>query len=166
MIKFLCAVGLLLSMALQSHATELPPATGPVLLEVSGLIDNTNFQDKARLDNNILKSWPQADFIAQTYWTDGEHEFSGFLARDMINALGASGRTVKAVAQDGYSTDIPFAVLESTGALFAMQMDGKPMQSTGRGAIWLVFPELIHKDYPKKQFRNFWVWQLKALSFR
>ncbi len=45
--------------------------------------------------------------VTHTPWTDGAAVFTGVLARDVLDAVGAKGTSVLATALDDYASEIP-----------------------------------------------------------
>jgi len=113
---YLASCGLLL-------ADGLPQPSGPVILAVTGNIQHTNAQDdngegKAEFDREILESLGTTELEAETLWTMGRPVFEGVKAIDVMNTVGNSRTTVKAIA---LNTQIPAILITGDAALVDAQ---------------------------------------------
>jgi hypothetical protein len=77
-----------------SEGTELPLPHGQSVLEVHGKITNTNADGAAHFDIDTLRGLPRTRLETSTAVTDGVRRFDGFLMRDLLQLVGATGSTV------------------------------------------------------------------------
>ena len=150
-----------------AHAeTSLAAPTGPVLLEVGGSIRLTNGAGNARLDRGMLNALPQAGFETSSPWTDKPARFDGIAGSTLVEALGAYGREVVAVALNDYRVTIPFADFAPGGLLIASQVDGQAIPVRARGPLWIVYPFDQRPAFRSELFYSRSIWQLRRLEFR
>lgn len=141
----------------------LETPNGPVILTVSGAIQNTNADDGAKFDRAMLERIGTSVVTTITPWTDGEVTFGGVLARDLMNAVGAAGSQVHAIALNDYTVDIPLSDLVGGEVLLALTLDGEPMRVRDKGPIWIVYPAESPTELQNRETRRKMVWQLKEL---
>lgn len=101
-----------------------------------------------------------------TSWTDGPVRFEGVPVAAILDAAGGAPTTVKAIAINDYSADLPADELRRYPAIVATRMNGERMALRDKGPLWIVYPR---DDFPElnDEKHNFkWVWQLKALELR
>lgn len=156
-----------------------PPlfAEGPVLLTVTGAVENTNRggldpdQDKLFIFNDVafenamefsvtsLAGLPQATI--RTDFPKGEAvvEFTGPLLADVLTAAGARGNTVTVQAMDGYAIEVPTQELIDKGAMLALSRDGKPFGIGGFGPTQIVFPRSDRPELAEMP-DDWWIWQI------
>ena len=81
---------LLLSLFLQNVtlAHALDPATGNVILTVSGTISETNNDDAAEFDLDLLGDIKTVTFETSTIWTEGVQTFTGVELAAFLEVLG------------------------------------------------------------------------------
>ena len=132
---------------------------GPPLLTVTGSIHGGD----AVLSRGDLKALPQHRFATSTTVTDGTPNFSGFLMRELLEALGAEGETVVAVAANDYRIEIPMADFGDFDVIGALSMDGVRLSPRDKGPIWIVYPRDDHPQLQDIRYDTRWVWQLIAL---
>jgi hypothetical protein len=147
-------------------AEPLPKPAGRVLLTVTGAIDRTNGPGRAQFDLAMLQALGLAKVTTTTNWTDGRQVFEGVPARKLMEAVGARGTTVSAVAIDDYKVEIPLSDLMDYPVLLALSMNGVALTPRDKGPIWIVYPrdDIPALNDPKMDLR--WVWQLKALDVK
>ncbi len=148
------------------RAAELPPASGPVLLTVAGAIENANrgpvdpftdgflafheiaFERAVEFDLAGLEALGMHEARARYPNWPGLSTFEGPLLADVLAAAGAAGSSLRAVALDGYASEIPLADLQKYPVLLALKRDGRYLGIGGRGPAWIVYPR---EDYPALQ---------------
>ncbi len=150
--------------AFAENIDALPAATGKVILEVHGAISNTNAGDAAQYDRAMLEALPRTRIKTHTSVTDGVHVFEGFLVRDLLEQVGASGSVVVATALNYYMIDFPIEEFDHYDIILAYAMDGKRLRASDKGPLWVVYPR---DDYPELQDIRYdyrWVWQVVGLD--
>lgn len=147
-----------------AKAGELAAPVGPVVLTVDGSITNGNGGGKARFDMAMLKALGIHRTQTETSWTDGMITFEGVLARDVMNAVGAQGSAVNAVALDDYSSQVPLADFKAYDVILAFAMDGKPLSRRDKGPLWIIYPWTELPELKIKETVTHAVWQLKLLT--
>ncbi|HPO21249.1 MAG TPA: hypothetical protein PLO07_18810, partial [Rubrivivax sp.] len=108
-------------------ALALQQPSGAVVLTVTGRVGQTNAGGVARFDMAMLEQLPQRSFVTATPWYATAHKFTGPLLRDVLGACGASGSTLRAIALNDYSVDLPFDDAQRHDVLLARLLDDKPM---------------------------------------
>jgi hypothetical protein len=147
-----------------AHALEpLPAPKGPVILVVSGNIEVTNSPQGALFDREMLYSLGKSVVETTTSWTDGEQRFEGVLARAVMERVGASGTTLIATALNDFVAPVPMAEINKYDVLLATEMNGKQMEVSDKGPIWIVYPRNDHPELLDTKFNDRWVWQLREL---
>jgi hypothetical protein len=96
--------------------------------------------------------------------TDGQHHFTGFLMRDLLDQLEATGDNVTAVALNDYAVDISMAYNYDYDVIVAYHMDDQPLTGRGKGPLWIVYPRDDHEVLQDIRYDYRWVWQLHRLS--
>jgi hypothetical protein len=154
----------LLAAPLMAAATELGEPAGAVILTVSGEIAETNGDGAARFDLEMLRALPAARYETDTIWTDGTHVFEGVLLRDLMDAVGASGDTVRATALNDYAITIPVDGGDEDVALIAYHRDGEPMSVRNKGPLWIVYPYAEDARFRTEQIYARSIWQLDRIE--
>ena len=149
--------------ASDAMAGALEAPTGPVILTVSGAIQNTNADDGANFDRAMLVRIGTTVVTTVTPWTEGAVTFGGVLARDLMNAVGASGSRVRAIALNDYTVDIPLSDLVDGEVVLALTLDGEPMRVRDKGPIWIIYPAESPTELQNQATRRKMVWQLREL---
>lgn len=141
-----------------------PPPAGPVLVTVAGAVENANrgpvdafadglfayhelaFERAAEFDLAALEALGMHETRAHYPNWPGESTFEGPLLADVLKAAGAGDGSLRAVALDGYASDIPRADLDRYPVLLALKRDGKYLGLGGRGPAWIVYPREDHAE--------------------
>lgn len=149
---------------LPAGAGELPPASGKPILQISGAIQHMNSDQAAHLDAEQLLALEQVKLSVSTPWTDGEVRFAGPRLRDVLRLVGASGRTLKAVALNDYAVDIPMSDAENYPVILALRMNGKRLRVRDKGPLWVIYP---WGDFAELRTQTVYarsIWQLRELK--
>jgi hypothetical protein len=147
-----------------SAALALEVPKGPVVLQVSGLIEAHNQGKVAALDMRVLQALPQKMFTTQTPWDQKPVTFSGPLLRDVLQLVKANGQQIRAVALNDYRVKLPISDAREHDVVIAVQMNGQAIPVRTKGPLFIVYPfdakkELQHKIYYERS-----IWQLKAIE--
>ena len=152
--------------ALPCQAQSLPAPTGRVILTIAGNISATNAPGEARFDVAMLEALGEAKLITATPWTEGEVAFEGIWARDLMEAVGASGEQATALALNDYQAEIPVTDFTERDVLLALKTNGKYMRVREKGPIWIVYPTSKSGEMQDMESRGKMVWQLKRIEVR
>ena len=173
------APAILLTMASLATATFAPrasaaegrmaPASGPVLLEISGNISTsnaTNARDEAvlKLDRDAILALPQATIDTHTGWTDGIQQFEGVRLVALLDHAGADGSLITAIALNDYRADIPISDLSEHDILVAHTWNGERMRVRDRGPLWIIYPSGPEVTSQPSLRNSKMVWQLEKLE--
>ena len=146
-----------------SHAAEpLPLPRGPVILTISGSIEQTNGSGQARFDREMLEASGRASFTTGSEVTSKPQLFEGVPLRAVLDRVGARGKTMKAFALNDYEITIPFDDLRFE-PLLAMKADGQVLTVRDKGPLWIVYPRDAHEVLHDVKYYARWVWQLNRL---
>ncbi len=149
-----------------------------LILGVAGSVTSAESEDRALqvtgqikggsidLDNAALKALPSATIVTSTVVTDGQHSFTGFLVRDLLEQLEATGDQVTAVALNDYAVDIPISDFYDYDVIVAFEMDGQSLKRDDKGPLWIVYPRDDHEALQDIRYDYRWVWQLYQLDVR
>lgn len=145
-------------------AWALDAPKGPVVLQISGLIEVRNQSSVAALDMVTLKALPQASFTTHTPWDQNPVSFSGPLLRDVLQLVQAKGAHIQAVALNDYRVKLPVSDAHAHDVVVAIQMDGKPIPVRTKGPLFIIYPFDAKKELQHKTFYERSIWQLKAIE--
>jgi len=81
----------------------------------------------------------------------------------LMQAVGASGESVTAVALNDYTTELPIADFERYGVLLAMKRDGNDMSVRDKGPLFIVYPYDSKPELKAQQFYARSAWQVAKL---
>jgi len=161
-IAMLASLATLLSWSEAPAVEALPPPTGPVVLTLSGKIEQTNAPGEARFDKAMLESLGKASFRTTSQLSDEPQLFEGVPLRAVLERVGAKGTVMKASALNDYEVDIPFEDLKYE-PLIAMQVDGQVLKLRDKGPLWIVYPRDDHRVLLDIRYDSRWIWQLNQL---
>ena len=150
-----------------SHAAtagELAKPSGEPVLTVSGKIVQTNADEAAVFDLDMLKAMPTTSFRTSTIWTEGTHTLTGVALEDLLGAIGSKGETITAVALNDYAVEIPASDAVADGPIIAYEMDGKEMSVRDKGPLWIVYPYDSDAAYRTEMIYSRSIWQLDRMQ--
>lgn len=147
-------------------AWALDAPAGPVVLTVSGEITVRNSADGAAFDLALLAKLPQRSFSTKTPWYPEPRKFTGVMLGDLLAAVGAKGKMVKALALNDYRVEFPVDEALSGEAMVAYLLDDKPMAVRDKGPLVIIFPFDSRRELRSAINYSRAAWQLKALELR
>ena len=154
------------AIVLPSDSIAQDAPEGRVILTISGEISATNTDGAMQYDRAMLEALGLHTVVTETPWTDGDVTFEGVLLRDLLNAVGANGEMIAAVALNDYAAKIPASDADDYDVILAMRQDGEQLTVRQRGPLWVIYP---WSDVPGLQNEVYYsraIWQLKALEVR
>jgi len=158
--------GFMMTCLVTEARTELPEPRGQVILTISGLISETNIEDRAEFDAEMLQRIGMVDLATETPWTEGTTQFSGVPFGRLLDAVGPKGSLARAVAANDYAVDIPITTLRDEGAILAMRINGKDMTLREKGPLWIIFPWSDRPELDRVEIYNLAIWQLLSLHIQ
>lgn len=162
-LKSLLPLVFAVSLTSTAFASMLSAPTGPVLLTVSGSITETNDGDVAKFDRAMLETLDWKTIEAHTRWTDGAASFSGASLSAVLDAVGATGKNLIAIALNDYAVEIPVSDALEYNVLLAMEINGEPMKIRDKGPIWIIYPQ-TEEEANEPRFDEKMIWQLKSIK--
>ena len=131
-----------------------------VLLTLSGNITGKNTDGVFKLDRDQLLQFPQRIIRTETRWTEGMNAFKGPLVRDVLAAVGATGKLVTAEAANEYKIEIPFADFDSFDVILAIENNGEPLTIRSKGPVWVIYPWSEDEALKNGTYYSRAIWQL------
>jgi hypothetical protein len=133
---------------------------GEVILSISGKIGITNAGGSAEFDREMLERLGMSSFTTSTPWYPKPVTFEGVLATKVMQAAGATGTTITALALNDYSTEVPIDDFSRYGVLFALKRDGAYMPVRDKGPIFIVYPYDSDADLRSRRYYSRSAWQV------
>jgi hypothetical protein len=155
-----------LALGTATPAWALDAPTGPVVLTISGDIELRNSAEGARFDLAMLEKLPQRSFETKTPWYPTPHRFTGVPLQELLAAVGARGKTVKAIALNDYRVDIPVDDAIRHEPMIAYLLDDKPMLVRDKGPLVVIYPFDARPELRTAVNYSRAAWQVKALELR
>ena len=140
------------------------PASGEVILTLSGTSPSDGHQINATYDLAALQALPKTSFTTATMWTEGPQQFEGVLLKDLLDLQGVTTGTVQAAAINDYVIEIPVADAVVGGPIIAYALNGAPMSLRDKGPLWIVYPYDQNSDYQSEVVYSRSIWQLNRLT--
>lgn len=159
----LCLLAGLAAFTGTASAEPLAKPTGKTILTISGRIDNTNAAGTAQFDREMLEALGMETVKTATPWYDGPVVFEGVRLDKLMKLVGASGKTIKAVALNDYTNTIPIEDFSKFGVLLALKRDGTYMTVRDKGPLFIIYP---YDSDPQLQSQTYYArsaWQLAKL---
>jgi len=147
-----------------SMAHALSPAKDRVVLTVSGKIATKNQGQQAVFDMAMLEALPQRSFTTMTPWENQPIKFSGPLLRDVLAAVKADGKNIKATAINDYRINIPIEDSQLFDMVVATRMNDAPMPVRAKGPLFIVYPFDSKLELKSNKYYERSIWQLKAIE--
>jgi len=147
-------------------AQSLPAPQGDVILTVSGRIAVTNIGNTAQFDRDMLEKLGQAEITTVTPWFDGESTFTGTPLSTLLQAVGAEGETIKAIALNDYETDVPLTDAWDSDVILATKLNGEIMTVRDKGPIFIIYPYSSSVRFQTQTYYARSAWQVMKLVIR
>jgi hypothetical protein len=150
--------------AAQSQTLARP--TEKPILKVTGKISVANDDGAAVFDRPMLETLGMTSFATDTPWSKGKTTFEGVPMVRLMDAVGATGSIVTAIALNDYSTDIPISDFSAHGVLLALKRNGQYMPVRDKGPLFIIYPFDSDPDLQRQVFYSRSAWQVAQLAIR
>lgn len=157
-------IGLLLSPTTTALADNLDAPNGPVILQVTGAIANTNDGAAADFDMAMLNKLPGRVTTTKTPWYDTAQTFAGPLGASLLNAVGASGTMLRVTALNDYVSEIPIADFKDYPVILATTLGGQEMSVRDKGPIFVIYPFDEQPSFNNETYYGRSAWQVKSIE--
>ncbi len=154
----------LLGLAVLPQVRALDRSKSRVVLSVTGRISQRNAGERAEFDMDMLAALPQHSFTTNTPWYKEPRKFTGPLLRDVLAAVGAQGKTLRAVALNDYKVELPVEDSKRFDVVMARLMDDKPMPVRDKGPLFIIYPFDSNEALRSELYYSRAAWQLKSLE--
>jgi hypothetical protein len=145
-------------------AWALDKPAAPVVLTLRGKVGTTNDAGAAHFDMAMLGRMAQRSISTRTPWYDGPRKFTGPLLRDVLQAAGAKGTGLRAIALNDYKVDIPFEDTQKFDVVLARLLDDKPMPVREKGPLFIIYPFDDKPELRVPQYFARCAWQLRTIE--
>ena len=152
------------ALCLALPAAALQPATGKVILSISGNVAEKNTANAAVFDLAMLEKLPQRSFTTMTPWDKQPIKFTGPLLRDVLAAAKATGTTIKAMALNDYQSSIPLDDAQKFDVILAHKMNDGDIPVKTKGPLCIVYPYDSKPELRSATYYERSAWQLKSLA--
>lgn len=167
MSPWLARAALLLALvAGPAAAQQLAKPTGAPILSITGKIERTSDGKAALFDLASLEALGKTELATSTRWTEGVTKFEGVPMRTLLNAVGASGTEIVAIALNDYKVTIPIEDFAKYDVIMATRRDGTPMSVRDKGPLWIMYPFDQVPALKNDLYYSRCAWQLKSLEVR
>jgi hypothetical protein len=97
-----------------------------------------------------------------THWGQ-RGTFQGVLLTDLLKAQKLIGRPLSLVALDGYRDDLSVSDIESSPAILATRLNGRPISYADKGPFILLWPQKEQLALQGKMRLSDWIWGLNEI---
>ncbi|SEA11237.1 hypothetical protein SAMN05444370_103111 [Rubrimonas cliftonensis] len=133
------------------------------LLTLSGLVDRGAGSD-VRFDAAGLRALDWREIVTYTIWTEGPQRLAGPTLASVLEAAGARGAWLDAVALNDYRVRIP-ASDAGLGVIVAMERAGERMAIRDKGPLWIIYPQ-TEAEAQIGAHNERMIWQLREIVVR
>ncbi len=133
---------------------------------MTGKITHTNGPMRADFDRAMLQALGEGTITTSHSWADRPTTFAGVPVARLLDAVGAQGTKIRAVAVNNYAVDLDVAELRRYPVLLAMKADGVELRLRDRGPLWIVYPRDSYRELSDESHNYKWIWQLRSLELR
>jgi hypothetical protein len=154
-------------MVLSSIAAVATPLSTPKdkpILEIAGSIGNSNKDNMAVFDREMLESIGMETVTTTTPWHKGPVTFEGVPMAKVLQLVEAKGKTVRAFALNDYVTQIPMEDFSNFKVILALKRDGEYMPVRDKGPLFIVYPYDSDPALKSQTYYGRSAWQLKRLE--
>jgi hypothetical protein len=160
-LKLIFCIFALSTAALADH---IAAPNGTVILTITGALDQTNIQNGAELDLDMLRKMGSVTISTSTPWTEGVQDFEGVPLNTLLAHIAASPSSLTVTAINEYQVVIPASDAVEGGPILAWAQNGKQLSIREKGPLWLIYPFDAKPEYQKDEIHARAVWQVVQID--
>ncbi len=141
------------------------PAEKPVLT-ISGNIGETNKDGTAQFDRAMLEQLGTVKIETTTPWYQGTQTFEGVPLAKLMDAVGAKGEKLTAIALNDYSAELPIEDARKHGVILAMKRNGEYMPIRDKGPLFIIYPYDGNPELKNQKYYSRSVWQVARIDVK
>lgn len=141
-----------------------PLLAGETVLTISGAVSQSDTGDVWEFDMSALKALPSASFVTTTTWTEGDQRFEGVPLIALMEHVGGTGSSLRAVALNDYAVSIPMSDAVKGGPIVAYKRNGSEMSVRDKGPLWIIYPFDDNESYKTEEYYSRSIWQLDRIE--
>lgn len=145
---------------------KLPAPSGSVILTVNGQIGVRNTPDAAVFDAAMIRALPAQELRTRTPWYKEAVTFKGPLLKDLLDAVGAQGKTLRIVALNDYAVEVPVEDARRFGPILSYEIDGKRLSVRDKGPLFLVYPFDSQAELKNDLYYGRSIWQINSITVK
>ncbi|WP_284179847.1 molybdopterin-dependent oxidoreductase [Rhabdaerophilum sp. SD176] len=165
-LKALIVLGMMVTGLGMAQAQGLTAPKGEVILSVAGKVKTTNQAGRADFDRDMLVALGVRQIKTRHSWADGVTTFEGVPLAAVLDAVGAQGTKIRAVAINNYAVELDVAEIRKYPVILAMKADGQELRRRDRGPLWVVYPRDSFPELADEKHNFKWIWQLRNLEIQ
>ena len=148
-----------------TQAAKLQKPSGEVVVRIIGNIAHKNAGNADAFDRAMLAALPQHTINTTTKWTKGQGKmtFTGPMMKDLLSAVGARGRNIRASAMDDYTVTLPIADFEEFPVILTLKMNGKALPED-RDPGWIMYPWDSDSALQVEKYFSRAIWQVVKIN--
>lgn len=112
-----------------------------------------------------ILAMPQTTVVTKNDYVDEATTFQGPSLRSVLEEMDvARGATLKMVALNDFSSEVPAADAFEYDVILAVLLNGETMSVRDKGPIWVIYPMDGNPELHDEIYNDRLVWQLKSIS--
>lgn len=112
-----------------------------------------------------ILAMPQTTVVTENDYVDEATTFQGPSLRSVLEKVDvAQDASLKMVALNDFSSDVPAADAFEYDVILAVLLNGEAMSVRDKGPIWVIYPMDDNPELQDDMYNNRLVWQLKSIS--
>lgn len=112
-----------------------------------------------------ILAMPQTTIVTKNDYVDEATTFQGPSLRSVLEAMDiAQDATLKMVALNDFSSEVPAADAFAYDVILAVMLNGETMPIRDKGPIWVIYPMDGNPELHDDIYNDRLVWQLKSIS--
>ena len=123
-----------------------------------------NDGNRAHFDMAMLADLPQHTITTRTPWYPQARRFTGPRLRDVLAAAGAQSSTLRLIALNDYSVDMPFDDAQQHDVILARLLDGQPVAVRDKGPLFIIYPFDSNPELQTAKYYSRAAWQLRTIE--
>ncbi len=125
---------------------------------------NTSTEEVIEISEEQFMEFEQHSVVTGNEFVDGEVEFEGPLARDVVALFEIDAEEYVFTAVNDYAVPIPAEDIMEYDVILAVSQDGVPFSRRTKGPIWVIYPMTDHEELQDRTYNDRLIWQVASVT--
>jgi hypothetical protein len=112
----------------------------------------------------MLEALGMVSFVTNTPWDKGPTKYEGVSLAKLMDLLGGTGDSLRVIALNDYSAEIPIADIRNYNVIMALKRNDEYIPIRDKGPLFVMYPFDSNSELKNQKYYSRAVWQISRIQ--